>query len=86
MNIKSPDVDYEKLNFEEMDANPYEIVIAVSKKAREINGKIHKYLGLDSNIKPINLALKKLESDDVHFVYNEEEAKASPGDPSINKE
>ena len=85
MDIKNLDVDYEKQNFEEMGANPYEIVIAVSKKAREINDRTHKYLGLDSNIKPINLALKKLESNDVHFVYNEEEAKVSPEDPSINK-
>ena len=86
MNIKNQDINYENQNFDDMEVNPYEIVIALSKKAREINDKTHKYLGPESGIKPINMALKKINNDKVKFVYNTEEKSSSSEEPSTDKE
>ena len=75
MDINNMDVDYEKQNFEEMDANPYEIVIAAAKYAREVNEKFRKYFGSDCDVQPRNIAVKKLESDSLHLIYENEEEK-----------
>ncbi len=85
MNPKQIETDYENQSFEDFDVNPYEIVIAVSKMARQINFKAMKYLGPESEIKPINMALRKLESEDVAFAYNEEENNSSTKNTSKNK-
>lgn len=69
MGIKNVEIDYEKQAFDELDINAYELVIAVSKKAREINEKAQKYLGSATVIKPVNLALKKIEDHQAKFVY-----------------
>lgn len=65
------DIDYEKQDFESLSINNYEIVVAVSKIAREINTKAQKYLGPEYEIRPANIALKKLRKDDITFVYDE---------------
>ena len=73
MDEKDMRINYENQIFDELDANSYEIVIAISKMAREFNNKSLKYLGPNTTIKPINLALKEVESDKIEFVYESEE-------------
>lgn len=65
------DIDYEKQDFEGLGVNNYEIVVAASKAAREINIKAQKFLGPEYEIRPANMALIKLKKDDVTFVYDE---------------
>jgi len=66
------DIDYEKQDFESMSINNYEIVVAASKTAREINIKAQKYLGPEYEIRPANMALKKMSKADITFVYDED--------------
>ncbi len=70
------DYDYEHQPFDELEINPYELVIAVSKAAREINTKAQKYLGPESPLKPINLALGKIKREKIDFEYQEQNAAA----------
>jgi len=83
--MKDMDVDYEKQGFDELDINPYELVIAVSKKAREINTKAIKYLGAEVQIRPINMALNKLKSGDIEFTYDEQK-KSDTGSSATKKD
>ncbi len=71
MDRKNMVADFENQSFENLDVNPYEVVIAVSKKAREINSKALKYLGPEVEIKPISIALNKLKNEEVSFEYSE---------------
>ena len=73
------EIDYESQSFDDMDFNPYEIVIAASKYAREINDRARKYLGSNINVLPRNMAMKKLQQDNVQLVYNEEEKEEIEG-------
>lgn len=66
------DIDYENQDFESLGINSYEIVVAASKTAREVNTKAQKFLGPEYEIRPTNVALKKMSRDDVKFVYDEE--------------
>ena len=69
------EIDYENQPFENMKINPYEIVIAAAKYAREVNEKFRKYFGSDCDVQPRNIAVKKLESDSLHLIYENEEEK-----------
>ncbi len=53
-------VNYEKQMFDQLDINPYEIVIAVSRSAREINDKAYKFLGPGVEVNPVTVALNRL--------------------------
>lgn len=53
-------VDFEKQSFDGLGANPYEVVIAVSKMARDINDKARKYLPPEQEINPLDHALRRL--------------------------
>ncbi len=66
------DIDYEKQDFESLGINSYEIVVAASKTAREVNIKALKFLGPEYEIRPANVALIKMSKDDVKFVYDKE--------------
>lgn len=72
------DIDYEKQDFESLGINSYEIVVAASKSAREVNTKAQKFLGPEYEIRPANVALKKMSRADVKFVYDE--VKPNKGD------
>jgi len=63
---------FEKQPFDDLSVNPYEIVVAVAKKARELNDKAQKFLGPQYEVHPINLALKKLEGKEIRFVYSDD--------------
>ena len=67
------EIDYEKQSFENMKANPYEIAVAASKYAREINDRVRKHFGSEIDVKPRNLAMKKLEDGNIEFTYDKEE-------------
>jgi DNA-directed RNA polymerase subunit K/omega len=69
---------FEKQPFDSLNVNPYEIVVAVAKKARELNDKAQKFLGPEYDVHPINLALKKLEGNKIQFVYSEEKGHTEP--------
>ena len=64
-------INYEKQIFDELDVNPYEIVVAVARAAREINDKAQKFLGPEVEIRPTNMALKKMSMEKAKFVYDE---------------
>ena len=64
-------VDYENQSFENMSANPYEVAVATSKYAHDINDKIRKYFGSEVSSQPRNLAMKKLEDENIKIVYDE---------------
>ncbi|MDP2982567.1 MAG: hypothetical protein Q8O92_04465 [Candidatus Latescibacter sp.] len=68
-------VNYDKLDFDNLGVNPYEVVIAVSKMSRDINDKVQKYLGHDCEVYPIRVAMKRLQSGQVQFKYNDENGK-----------
>ena len=69
------EIDYENQPFEKMENNPYEIVIATAKYARKLNEKLRKYFGSDCDIQPRNLAVKKLESENLRLRYENENEK-----------
>jgi len=78
MELKKVEIDIGSQEIELFDANPYELVISLSKKAREFNSKALKYLGPETEIKPISVVLDKLYSgDDIKFTYEKEEKPAS---------
>ena len=68
---KDVPVELGRLVLEDLDANPYEVVIAVSKLAREMNTKAQKYLNPETEVKPVNLAMKELEDTDIVFQYTD---------------
>ncbi len=59
----------DKQVFDDLGVNPYEVVIAVSRMARDINDKAQKYLSHDCDIHPIAVAMKRIQSRRVHFKY-----------------
>lgn len=65
----------DKQVFDDLGVNPYEVVIAVSRMARDLNDKARKYLGHGCNINPISVAMKRIQSRQVHFEYNKENDK-----------
>jgi hypothetical protein len=70
---KSPNAfNYDKMDFDDLGVNPYEVVIAVSKMARDINNKAQKYLGHECDIHPISVAMNRLQSKKGHFNYGED--------------
>ncbi len=76
MDIRQDEIDYEKLSIESYDVNPYELVIALSKEARKINHKAQKFHGPEIGIKPVNLALKKLDADETSIDYQTDDEAA----------
>ena len=62
-------VNYDKLDFDNLGVNPYEVVIAVSRMARDINDKAQKYLSHDCDVHPVSVAMKRIQSRRVHFKY-----------------
>ena len=74
------DIDYEKQDFESLGINSYEIVVAASKSAREVNTKAQKFLGPEYEIRPANVALKKMSKNDVKFVYDKEKPEKNDAD------
>jgi DNA-directed RNA polymerase subunit K/omega len=65
-------VDFENQAFDDLGINPYEIVIAVSRMARDINDKARKYLPPEQDVNAISVALKRLGKD-VRFTYDSEQ-------------
>jgi hypothetical protein len=72
-------VDFENQAFDDLSINPYEIVIAVSRMAREINDKARKYLPPDQDVNSISLALKRLGKE-ARFTYNSEAEEITPSE------
>lgn len=68
-------IDYENQLFDKIDANSYEISVATSRYAREVNEKARKYFGSDVDILPRNIAMKKLDSKTLRIGYPEKETK-----------
>jgi len=80
MDLKNIETDYEHQRIDDVDVNPYELAIALAKKAREINAKAQKYLGPETAIKPVNIVLNKLNEEDVEFAYREEDREEEAGE------
>jgi|WetSurMetagenome_2_1015567.scaffolds.fasta_scaffold1860282_1 DNA-directed RNA polymerase subunit K/omega len=62
------DIDYDEQSFEDMTLNPYEVVIAASKYAREINDKARKNFGAEVEIQPRNIAMRKIQYGEAKLV------------------
>lgn len=63
-------IDYDEQSFEDMTLNPYEVVIAASKYAREINDMARKHFGAEVEIQPRNIAMKKIQYGEAVLVYD----------------
>jgi len=74
-------VDFENQAFDELGINPYEIVITVSKMARDINDKARKYLPPEQDVNAISLALRRLEKAST-FIYDDERGETPSPDES----
>ena len=75
------DVDYERYSFEDMGLNPYEIVIAASKYAREVNDKARKYMGPEVEIYPRNIAMNRLVTNKFQLIYPDDTQGKNEGSP-----
>lgn len=64
-------IDFENQNFDFLDANPYEIVVATSKLARKINIKLKNSSDADQSLRPASLALERILDDDVEIYYEQ---------------
>ena len=74
-------VNYEKQMFDQLGVNPYEIVIAVSRSAREINDKAYKFLGPGVEVNPVTVALNRLgKSPDFTYENSVREASGETGE------
>ena len=73
LNKLKVNIDYENQNLDQLEANSYEISVAASKYAREVNEKARKYFGSDVDILPRNMAMKKLDSETLEIGYPENE-------------
>lgn len=69
-------VDFENQAFDGLGINPYEVVIAASKMAREINDKARKYLPPEQDVNPIDHALRRLTKN-ATFSYGSETDEAA---------
>jgi hypothetical protein len=67
------DVEYDKVIYEEMDVNPYEVVIGLAKKSREVNERALKFFGTEVEFRPKNVAMKKMLKKGAKFTYEEPE-------------
>ncbi len=74
-------VDFENQMFDELAINPYEIVIAVSKMAREINDKARKYLPPECDINATAIALNRIAKE-TKFSYGSEGEEVTPPEES----
>ena len=72
VDLEQEDFAFGEKGFDNLPVNPYELVIAASKKAREINNKVQKYLSPEIKVKPMSMTMKKLLDKDVRFEYVEE--------------
>lgn len=83
--LNQEDFSFGEEGFDSLPINPYELVIAASKKAREINNKAQKYLSPAIKVKPMSMTMKKLLDKEVHFEYVDEKKKTTQ-DISIHTE
>lgn len=74
-------VDFENQMFDDLDINPYEIVIAVSKMARDINEKARKFLPPEQDVDAIALALKRIGKD-AKFTYGSDVSEVTSSEES----
>ena len=66
-------INFEDQNFDNLEANPYEIVVATSKLARKMNIKLKNNPDEDESLKPTTLALERIQDDDVEIYYERDE-------------
>jgi hypothetical protein len=69
--------EFGKQVFDNLGINPYEVVISVSKMARDVNDKSRKYLNPCEEINPVQVALHRL-SRGVEFTYEGENVSKEP--------
>jgi len=72
---RKDNIEPEYLPIEDIDVNPYELVNATSKYARQLNERMRKFYGLDTDIQPRKLAMKKVGEGNLKFVYDEDTTK-----------
>jgi hypothetical protein len=53
-------IDFERKSLEDTQFNPYEVVVASSKYARELNDRARKFFGPAVEIQPRNIAIKSV--------------------------
>jgi len=75
VDLEQEDFPFGEEGFDTLPINPYELVIAASKKAREINNKVQKYLSPEIKVKPMSMTMKKLLDKEARFEYVEEKKK-----------
>lgn len=78
VDLEQEDFPFGEEGFDNLPVNPYELVIAASKKAREINNKVQKYISPEIKIKPMSITMKKLLDKDIQFEYVEKKKEDQP--------
>ena len=78
-------LDFNSINLDNVDVNPYEVVVALAKTARDINDKARKYLGPEIEVRPTIMAFDKLGKGDITFIYDEDEFHPAPETPAVKE-
>ena len=79
-------VDYEKQAFlDYKNLNPYVISVAAAKYARDLNDRVRKYFGPETNVQPRNIVMKNLEEGKTTIVFEEDQEEPEPETPPVEK-
>jgi len=65
-------IDFKDRDFDALEPNRYEIVIASSKLARKINDRIRQNPEVEENVRPTSAALNFILDSEVQFIYEED--------------
>ena len=67
-------VDYEKQSYlDNKQANPYVLAVATARYARDLNDRVRKFFGPETNVQPRNIAMKKLEEGKTTIDFEEDQ-------------
>ena len=78
-------IDYEEQSFlDNKTDNPYVISVAAAKYSRDLNDRVRKYFGPETNVQPRNITMKKMESGKTKIIFQEDqeetESETSPAE------
>jgi DNA-directed RNA polymerase subunit K/omega len=79
-------IDYEEQSFlDNKKNNPYVIAVAAARYSRELNDRVRKYFGPETNVQPRNIAMKNLESEKTGIIIEEEKKETKPDTSQVEK-
>jgi DNA-directed RNA polymerase subunit K/omega len=67
-------VDYEKQAYlDNKQVNPYVLAVATARYARDLNDRVRKFFGPETNVQPRNITMKKLEEGKTTIAFEEDQ-------------